>query len=203
MPESTAFAEELRDVGGDVVQALAKLRLPVVVIDHDGIIRALNDSAREWIGDVRGRRFTSFVAPESRRRVEDAFARKLIGQTDATEYEAVLQLGEGKTVVADISSVALEHDGHVVGVFGVVEPRWTRPAPSPIRDLTPRQLEVLAELELGRSTEQIARELGISRQTVRNHIRDLLKRLGARSRLEAIARARRRRDEDTPNESGD
>jgi DNA-binding CsgD family transcriptional regulator len=49
---------------------------------------------------------------------------------------------------------------------------------------------VLRHLAVGASTEQIARELNISVETVRNHIRAVLRKLGARSRLEAVAKAR-------------
>ena len=45
-------------------------------------------------------------------------------------------------------------------------------------------------LERGRSTKQIADELHLSRETVRNHVRHLLHALGAKSRLEAVAVAR-------------
>jgi DNA-binding NarL/FixJ family response regulator len=57
----------------------------------------------------------------------------------------------------------------------------------PHPSLTPRQGEVLNLLERGRSTEQIAAELHLSTETVRNHIRHVLRALGARSRLEAVA----------------
>jgi len=56
--------------------------------------------------------------------------------------------------------------------------------------LTPRQTEVLRLLEHGRSTGDIAQELHLSRETVRNHIRHLLQALGVHSRLEAVALAR-------------
>jgi DNA-binding NarL/FixJ family response regulator len=46
---------------------------------------------------------------------------------------------------------------------------------------------VLRLLQRGRSTEQIAAELHLSTETVRNHVRQLLKALGVRSRLEAVA----------------
>jgi len=49
---------------------------------------------------------------------------------------------------------------------------------------------VLRLLEHGRSTAQIAAELNLSVETVRNHVRYLLKALGVRSRLEAVAVAR-------------
>jgi len=59
-----------------------------------------------------------------------------------------------------------------------------------IPDLTPRQWEVLRLLEQGRTTDQIASELHLSRETVRNHIAALLKTLGVHSRIEAVALAR-------------
>jgi DNA-binding NarL/FixJ family response regulator len=46
-------------------------------------------------------------------------------------------------------------------------------------------------LEHGRSTIQIAAELHLSTETVRNHIRHILRALGVNSRLEAVALTRR------------
>jgi DNA-binding NarL/FixJ family response regulator len=89
-----------------------------------------------------------------------------------------------------VSSVPLHRGGHVVGVFGQVrnEVEEARPAHPA---LTPRQAEVLALLEHGRSTRQIAEELHLSIETVRNHIRAILRALGVHSRIEAVALARR------------
>jgi DNA-binding NarL/FixJ family response regulator len=53
----------------------------------------------------------------------------------------------------------------------------------PELDLTPRQSEVLALLERGRTTKQIAEELHLSRETVRNHVKALLRTMGAHSRV--------------------
>jgi two-component system NarL family response regulator len=61
------------------------------------------------------------------------------------------------------------------------------PPPPPHPHLTPRQSEVLRLLERGRSTEQIATELNLSAETVRNHIRHLMRTLGVHSRIEAVA----------------
>jgi DNA-binding NarL/FixJ family response regulator len=60
----------------------------------------------------------------------------------------------------------------------------------PPAHLTPRQVEVLRLLEQGRSTKQIAQELHLSYDTVKNHVRHLLRALGVHSRLEAVAIAR-------------
>jgi DNA-binding NarL/FixJ family response regulator len=71
----------------------------------------------------------------------------------------------------------------------VTLPPETAAAPHP--HLTTRQGEVLRLLEHGRSTRQIAEELRLSTETVRNHIRHVLRALGAHPRLEAVALARR------------
>lgn len=57
--------------------------------------------------------------------------------------------------------------------------------------LTRRQLDVLRRLADGKSTDEIAAELAVSRATARNHIANLLAALGAHSRLQAVAIARR------------
>ena len=58
------------------------------------------------------------------------------------------------------------------------------PAKTPI--LTEREQEVLRLMALGWATPQIAAELGISRHTVRNHIRNLRQKLQASTKLEAV-----------------
>lgn len=58
-------------------------------------------------------------------------------------------------------------------------------------NLTRRQLEVLRLLAEGKSTAQIAAELGLSRTTVRNYVANLLTALGVHSRLQAVVAARK------------
>jgi DNA-binding NarL/FixJ family response regulator len=57
--------------------------------------------------------------------------------------------------------------------------------------LTQRELEVLQLLAHGFSTEKIAADLFISVHTVRNHVSKILAKLGAHSKLEAVAIATR------------
>ena len=56
--------------------------------------------------------------------------------------------------------------------------------------LTRRQLEVLSLLAEGKSTQQIADELGLTPTTVRNYVANLLATLGAHNRLQAVVIAR-------------
>jgi DNA-binding CsgD family transcriptional regulator len=48
---------------------------------------------------------------------------------------------------------------------------------------------VLRQLAAGKSTGDIAESLGISTETVRNHVRGITARLGVHSRLEAVIKA--------------
>jgi two-component system, NarL family, response regulator LiaR len=62
----------------------------------------------------------------------------------------------------------------------------TRPVKSP---LTPREWEVLDLLCLERSTANIARELFVTSETVRSHIKNILRKLQVSSRAEAVKEA--------------
>jgi DNA-binding NarL/FixJ family response regulator len=107
-----------------------------------------------------------------------------------TDTELVLIDLDGDRLDVEVSSVPLRQGHRVVGVFGQV-PRWEEePRRPPHPRLTPRQAEVLGLLEHGRSTAQIAGELHLSHETVRNHVKHLLSALGVNSRLQAVALAR-------------
>jgi PAS domain S-box-containing protein len=177
-------------VGGDVERALADVGVPSWVIDETGVVRWINPAAERLLGDIRGKHYTSLVTAEERLGASDLFTRKMLGTTRATEATGVLVSTEGKRITVEVSGVALMNGEQVVGVFGlIVGPRDDESA-APHPHLTPRQAEVLRLLEQGHSTKQIARELHLSAETVRNHVRHLLRALGVNSRLEAVAAAR-------------
>jgi DNA-binding NarL/FixJ family response regulator len=57
--------------------------------------------------------------------------------------------------------------------------------------VSPREREVLELLAEGADNRRIARQLGITQNTVQTHIRNLLAKLGVQSRLEAVVKAMR------------
>jgi two-component system nitrate/nitrite response regulator NarL len=63
--------------------------------------------------------------------------------------------------------------------------------------LTPRELEVLTTLAEGLPNKAIARRLNISLHTVKFHLESLFRKLGARTRTEAVAKASERRRHET------
>ncbi len=179
-------------MGHDVTGALEKVRVPSYIIDRHGIVRWVNPAARDIVGDVRGKQFTSVLSPEEGRRAREVFTRNISGKVERSDNEVVLMGANGERILVDISAVPLRDGDQVIAMFGqVVDIQIEAPAPAAHPDLTPRQTEVLRLLEHGRSTNQIAAELHLSTETVRNHIRHILRALGVHSRLEAVALTRR------------
>lgn len=60
--------------------------------------------------------------------------------------------------------------------------------------MTPRQAEVLSLIAQGMSNKLIARALGISHETVRQHATRLYKQIGVRNRKQAAVAYSRRQD---------
>ena len=71
--------------------------------------------------------------------------------------------------------------------------------------LSPREMEVLELIVRGKSNKEIARQLGISSQTVKNHLSSILRKLSVNDRTQAAVYALRRgwiRLEDTEDKEG-
>ena len=64
--------------------------------------------------------------------------------------------------------------------------RLSRPEPSP------REREVLALIAKGRSNKEVASDLGLSEDTVKRHVSNLMAKLGAQDRTQAVTEALRR-----------
>jgi DNA-binding CsgD family transcriptional regulator len=174
----------------DLTATLVHLGLPSVIVSREGRITWMNDSARALFGDLVGQiSLGTTVAPEHAALARREFERKLDG-APFSDYEVDVITLDGRRVRAVISSVSIPGDDPDRAVFAVA---WLEPQPPRViaEDLTPRQKQVLGLLAEGRSTEQIAAALQLTTETVRNHIRHVLKALGAHSRLEAVVVARR------------
>jgi DNA-binding NarL/FixJ family response regulator len=53
--------------------------------------------------------------------------------------------------------------------------------------LTPREIEILELIDRGLTNQQIASRLSLTLHTVKNHVHNLLGKLGVASRAEAVA----------------
>lgn len=114
-----------------------------------------------------------------------------VSKEDAVDevLEAIVAAHEGETIgrPSDLASLLRQL------------PRTRRGLGS---DLTPRELEVLGVIASGLVNKQIARRLGLSINTVRNHSRNILYKLQAHSKLEAVATAVREGIVDYPSDVG-
>lgn len=62
----------------------------------------------------------------------------------------------------------------------------------PGETITPREREVVRHLARGRSNKEIANELSIGEETVKSHVSNLLAKLEAENRAQAVVQALRR-----------
>jgi DNA-binding CsgD family transcriptional regulator len=190
MAAPAGSVEELRRIAPDLAPSISKLTVPAYILDRNGVVRWLNAAAVDHFGDLRGKRIGQVVEPDYATLARQEFAAKMLGTAETTEATIALRTADGRRVQVAISSTQLIDHGSVVGVFGLADPEDDPPpAPSGEVDLTPRQLDVLRYLAAGHSTAHIASTLGISSETVRNHVRGLMERLGAKTRLNAVLRA--------------
>ena len=58
--------------------------------------------------------------------------------------------------------------------------------------LSPREMEILQHIAKGQSNKEVAYELGISRQTVKNHMTSILRKLAVNDRTQAALYAVKR-----------
>jgi two-component system, NarL family, response regulator LiaR len=95
---------------------------------------------------------------------------------------ALRRAGDGEAVVTRLLTMRLIEELRAART----DANGLRPIHS---ELTPREWEVLDLLCRERSTDEIADELVVSIETVRSHIKNVMRKLGVRSRREAIAAA--------------
>jgi PAS domain S-box-containing protein len=174
----------------DVRAALEKIAVPSAIADRDGRVSWANEAAVRMFGDLIGEPFATVVAPEHVPIMLRQLERKLHG-APATDYEVDVITKDGQRRRAEISSVRIPDGDRCHAVFGVLVPGAAQPTGA-AAGLTPRQLQVLRLLAGGASTRDIADRLQLSTETVRNHVRHVLRALGVHSRLEAVAVAHER-----------
>ncbi len=105
--------------------------------------------------------------------------------------EAVRQVSKGNYVVDDavldkpeVATWLLQQFDKVSYVDGIPNEMF---AP-----LSPREMEILQHIAKGQSNKEVAYELGISRQTVKNHMTSILRKLAVNDRTQAALYAVKR-----------
>jgi PAS domain S-box-containing protein len=176
---------------------LERLVVPASVHDVDGRFVYVNPAAERASGraneDWVGRRFSDPLLPEVRPYVEEHFARAA-SRGEPTAFETVFFDAHGHRRGVRAQHLPLRDGDDVVGVLILafdVSPAFRDPGITVPPHLTPRQRQVLGLMAAGLTTTEMAIELTLSTETVRNHVRAVLRQLSAHSRMEAIAAANR------------
>lgn len=163
---SAAAGETLvRETGPDL--ALLDIRLP----DEDGI-----SLARRLLEDVPSLRIVLYTGDADADLLYDGLdsgARGYVLKAGATEelVEAIRRVAEGLTYV----------DPRLDRIL--LSPRATASVPA----LSPREREIMHLMAEGLTADAIATRLVVSVETVRTHVRNVIRKLQARNRVHAIA----------------
>ena len=187
----------------------------IVVMDEDGLLlEVLAPRERvELLGlpppeDLRGSRVHEFLPHDQAEWVLE-FVRETISSGKPREAEALLDLPSGPTWVSSRSAPLSLGDGRTVAVIhalDITERKRLEEELQRLREeteaeaeegvkraaeygLTFRETTVLNLIARGRSDREIAALLGLSPFTVNKHSSNLVRKLGARSRSQAAARA--------------
>ncbi len=174
------------------------LVVPASLHDVDGRFVHMNAAAERASGTTNARllglHYTELLPEEARANVEAQF-RRAVERGEPTDFETVFVDASGQLRGTRAQHLPLRDGDTIVGVlilaFDVrrapVELARLKPDPR----LTPRQLEILELIASGLSTMDVARQLTLSPETVRNHLRNAFRELRAHNRVEAIATAQR------------
>lgn len=175
--------EKVVRTGKDAVEAVGELRPDLVLLDLN-----LPDSSGVEVGRVIGH-----VAPATKilvvtagndpklvwRSMRAGFRGYVTKESSMSTFlDAIESVLAGRTVTPPRPRIAETPS---------VDPRGK----APLEALTPREQQILDLLASGARTKQIASMLHIANNTVRSHVQAVLSKLGAHTRLEAVAIARR------------
>ena len=94
-----------------------------------------------------------------------------------------------ETIVDAVRGVARGEKGWVSRRVAAIMSAWTQTDDVSIKNLTPRELDVLKWVVKGKTNQEIGMELGISQKTVEKHLESVFAKLKVTSRVEAAVLA--------------
>jgi DNA-binding NarL/FixJ family response regulator len=164
--------------GAEAIAQLQTLETHIILLDirmpvMDGI--ATTQQIRSQFPDIRVLILTTFD--------DDA---EVVQAMRAGAHGYLLKDTPSKDLAVAIRSI---HQGYSYLGPGLMEKAMAIPVSKPARpnfpELTPREQEILQVLGTGANNREIAAQLFISERTVKNHVTNILSRLGLRDRTQA------------------
>jgi DNA-binding CsgD family transcriptional regulator len=156
-----------------------------------------DELVKQWLGAVAGFEEFGHAFELARSQGRLAAVLRAGGRTDEAEPHATAALAIAQRLGAEPLLRELGVSGRTRGSASrdLQQPATTRRRTGPDGAepvLTPRETEVLGLVAQGRSNGEIGRQLFISTKTVSVHVSNILSKLGAAGRTEAVAVARQR-----------
>ena len=105
--------------------------------------------------------------------------------------ELVREIAQGRFVISDQVFTHVEADHWLDNQMENARRPYSEPG-SPFHPLSDREMEVLGCVVRGMSNKEIATLLGISHQTVKNHVTAILRKFGVDDRTQAVVYALKR-----------
>jgi len=158
----------------------------VLVLDLDGAVEGLTALRAIYTG-ARRTRVLVLTGRADGATILDVLRLGVSGCLDKadglrTVGDAIRRVAAGERVVApDLEQAAVME----LGVFA----RRAREGSEIEATLTPRELQILGMVSEGFTMHQIGTRLGISPRTVETHVAKLYRKLGVRTRVQAVAKA--------------
>jgi PAS domain S-box-containing protein len=162
--------------------------------DRDRVLVRVNHAAQERLGfdlnKLIGKRSDVYVAQQDWKRL-DVDWRELLRRGHWTGEREILR-GDGRHVRAQLANRLALIDGEPLVLTVAIDlkdlPMSRRhEAAATDRPLTPREIEIVHYVALGRRAHEIADELGLAQSTVQTHLRNAMAKVGARSQAQLVA----------------
>ena len=166
----------------------------MAVLQSDRVLIAVNRALVEDLGyqpgETIGRRSDLFVAPHWRRRLERDWA--WLQRTGRLTGERELVHADGRYVHVQFAAHSERITDRQLILYVVLDlslhpMELKRPPRASARPLTRRELEIVAEIAMGRRWHEIAADLFITQSTVKTHVRNAMGKVGARSQAQLVA----------------
>jgi PAS domain S-box-containing protein len=205
----------------NLAQLLATTADGGFAIDAEGRIVVWNHAAENMLGytvrEAVGRQCCDLLMGHddngNRLCCRGCYGRDLVRMRDQVHnFDMRTRTKAGSTIWVNVSTLMVSSDGigdmtvHLLRdvtatreILALIRARLSNAAqlvaaaPDGDGALTRRELEILRIISTGLNTKDAAEKLHVSPATVRNHVQNILGKLGAHSRLEAVAYATRHR----------
>ena len=167
---------------------------PMTLLHPDRVLVAINEAGVHTFGyaphELIGRRTDLLLAPSQWKRLEADWA--VIRRTGRLCGERELIRADGRHLQVQFAAHREVVTGRQLVLWVVVESRLRPLTLHSERDgasatLTPRELEIVMEIALGRRAREIAADLHIAPSTVKTHVRNAMVKVGAHSQAQLVA----------------